>query len=168
MIRQAIINLKVISYCAMYIVNICVQIYLYLTYTDCEGKCLHPVEESGGTDQPRAIHNLEEANNPSLDITPTSSLMDIIYQLYPQMIQYINMVSLIPYLNKYGILTAEERHYLNNNHKSPTEKVNYLLQYLESKNEETVKNFLKALKEAREHSGHTELCRLLREKGVKI
>lgn len=152
----------------MYIVNSCVQIYLYLTYTDCEGKCLHPVEESGGTDQPRAIHNLEEANNPSLDITPTSSLMDIIYQLNPQMIKYINMVSLIPYLNKYGILTAEERHYLNNNHKSPTEKVNYLLQYLESKGEETVKNFLKALKEAGEHSGHTELCRLLRERGVKI
>ena len=103
-----------------------------------------------------------------MDNTPSPSLMDIIYQLNPQMIKYINMVSLIPFLNKYGILTSEERFYLNNNHKSPTEKVNYLLQYLESKNEETVKDFLKALKEASEHSGHTELCRLLREKGVKI
>ena len=125
-------------------------------------------DELGDTDQPRAIHNLEGANNPGMDNTPSPSLMDIIYQLNPQMIKYINMVSLIPFLNKYGILTSEERFYLNNNHKSPTEKVNYLLQYLESKGEETVKNFLKALKEASEHSGHTELCRLLREKGVKI
>ena len=84
--------------------------------------------------------------------------MIAIYQLNPQMIRYINMVSSIPYLNKYGILTQEERFYLNNNRKSPTEKVNFLLTYLESKNEETVKNFLKAIKEAREHSGHTELC----------
>ena len=122
----------------------------------------------GDTDQPRAIHNLEEANNPGMDNTPSPSLMDIIYQLNPQMIKYINMVSLIPYLNKYGILTSHERFYLNNNHKSPTEKVNYLLQYLESKGEETVKKFLQALKEASEHSGHTELCRLLRERGVKI
>lgn len=94
--------------------------------------------------------------------------MDIIYQLNPQMNKYINMVSLVPYLNKYGILTSEERFYLNSNSKSPTEKVNYLLQYLESKGEETIKKFLQALKEASEHTGHIELCRLLRERGVEI
>ena len=142
-----------------------------LTSTDLQGSCSHPVQvsdESGDTEQPRTIHNLEEASNSGVANTQTPSLMDIIYQLNPQMIKYINMVSLIPYLNKYGILTSEERFYLNNNHKSPTEKVNYLLTYLESKDEKTVKSFLKALKEAREHSGHTELCRLLRERGVEI
>ena len=144
---------------------------LSLTSTDCEGSYSHPVQasgESGDTEQPTAIHNLEEANNSGVANALTASLMDIIYQLNPQMIKYINMVSLIPYLNKYGILTQEERFYLNNNHKSPTEKVNFLLTYLESKNEETVRNFLKAIKEAREHSGHTELCRLLRERGIEI
>lgn len=94
--------------------------------------------------------------------------MDIIYQLNPQMNKYINMVSLIPYLNKYGILTSEERFYLNNNSKSPTEKVNYLLQYLEHKGEETVQKFLQALKDEREHSGHVELCRLLKQAGAKM
>ena len=94
--------------------------------------------------------------------------MDIIYQLNPQMNKYINMVSLIPYLNKHGILTSDERFYLNNSSKSPSEKVTFLLQYLERKGEETVQKFLQALKEEREHSGHTELCRLLKQRGVKM
>lgn len=78
------------------------------------------------------------------------------------------MVSLIPYLNKYGILTPDERSYLSSNYKTPSEKVNFLLQCLEGKDDTTVKNFLQALKEASEHTGHTELCRLLRQKGVEI
>ena len=94
--------------------------------------------------------------------------MDIMYQLNPQMNKYINMVSLFPYLNKYGILTSEERFYLSNNSKSPSEKVNYLLQYLERKGDETVQKFLQALKEEREHSGHAELCKLLKQRGVKM
>ena len=121
----------------------------------------------GDTDQPRAIYNLEEAYNPSMDNTPSPSLMEIIYQLHPQMIKYINVMPLIPHLHAYGILTLEEQFYLNSNHNSPTEKVIYLLQYLKKKDEETVMKFLQALKETSEH-GHTELCRLLRERGVKI
>jgi len=94
--------------------------------------------------------------------------MDIIYQLQPEMSRYINMISLIPYLNKYAILTADQRYHLNSAHKSPSEKVNYLLQYLEGKGEDTVQKFLIAMKEAKEHTGHVELCRLLNEKGVTI
>jgi len=133
--------------------------------TDYERNYSYPVQESGGAEQPRAIHNLEDAN---VDQARAKSIMDIIYQLNPQMIKYINMVSLIPYLNKYGILTSEERFYLNSSSKSPTEKVNFLLQYLESKSDDTVLKFLKALKDAREHTGHIELCRLLKDKGVEI
>ena len=143
-----------------------IRIWCFL-YVGREGNYLHPVQESGGAEQPGAICNPEEANNPD-DVVNTPSTMDIIYQLNPQMNKYINMVSLIPYLNKYGILTSEERFYLNNSSKSPSEKVNYLLQYLERKGEETVQKFLKALKDEREHSGHVELCRLLKQAGVKL
>lgn len=78
------------------------------------------------------------------------------------------MVSLMPYLNKYGILTSEARYNLNSNVKTPMEKVNYLLQHLEGKCDTTVKNFLQALREASEHTGHIELCTLLRQRGVEI
>ena len=94
--------------------------------------------------------------------------MDVIYQLNPEMNRYINMVSLIPYLNKYGILTSEDRFHLSNSLKSQTEKVSYLLQSLEGRSDKTVQDFLHALKEASEHNGHIELCRLLKEKGVEI
>lgn len=139
------------------------------------------MQESGGTEHQETtntdhtptptIETAYQSHHPgttNTDHIPTPSTMDIIYQLNPQMNKYINMVSLIPYLNKYGILTSEERFYLNNSHKSPTEKVNYLLQYLEGKGDTTVQKFLSALKEASEHSGHVELCRMLRQRGVKM
>ena len=78
------------------------------------------------------------------------------------------MQALFPHLNTYSILISEERFYLSNESNSPTSKVTYFLRLLESKGEETVKKFLQALKDAREHTGHVTLCSLLREKGIKI
>jgi len=142
-----------------------VSILFCLNSLVAEDKCSHPVQESGGGDQLVGV-DIEGANVVELPQTPSS--MDIIYQLNPQMIKYINLVSLVPYLNKHGILTSEERFYLSSSHKSPTEKVNHLLQYLESKGEDTVQKFLLALKEEKEHSGHIELCRLLKQNGVNM
>ena len=71
-------------------------------------------------------------------------------------------------MNKYKILTKDERFYLNDTSKSPSDKVNYLLTFLESKGQITVNNFLRALSEEKEHSGHAELCSLLIQKGVKL
>ena len=94
--------------------------------------------------------------------------MEIIYQLHPNVNKLINMVTLIPYLNSYSLLTTEERSYLNNSSVCATEKVTYFLQSLESKGDIGMKNFLQALKEASKHSGHEELCRLLSKRGVEI
>ena len=59
------------------------------------------------------------------------STIDIIYQLQPEMSTYIKMMLLIPYLNKYAILTPDQRFHLNSAHKPPGKKVIYLLHYLE-------------------------------------
>ena len=142
-----------------------VVLYQFFSVIVAKGKYSHPVQESGGRDQPVVI-DIEGAKVVELPQTP--STMDIIYKLNPQMIKYINLVSLVPYLNKHGILTSEERFHLSSSHKSPTEKVNYLLQYLESKGEDTVQKFLLALKDEKEHSGHAELCKLLKQNGVNL
>ena len=94
--------------------------------------------------------------------------MNIIYQLNVEMNKLINMQTLLPHLNSYSILTRDERSYLRNDLHSPTDKVTYLLGLLESKGDERVKKFLQALKEASEHTGHVELCSLLREKGIEV
>ena len=127
-------------------------------------------EHQGQIEAQRQVEYLVQAGNQDQDQDqePPPSTIDIIYQLQPEMSRYINMMSLIPYLNKYGILTTDQRFHLNSPHKSPGEKVFYLLQYLEGKDEDTVQKFLLALKEAKEHTGHIELCRLLNEKNVKI
>ena len=103
-----------------------------------------------------------------MDNTPTLSTMNIIYQLNVEMNELINMQTLLPHLNSYLILTRDERSYLRNELNSPTGKVTYLLGLLESKGDETVKNFLQALKKADEHTGHVKLCSLLKEKGIEV
>ena len=100
--------------------------------------------------------------------TTCDSVMDLLYQLNPELNDYINMSSLIPYMNKHKVLTRKERFYLNDASKCPSDKVTYLLSYLEGKDPDTVNGFVKALKEEKEHSGHALLCSLLVQKGVKL
>ena len=134
------------------------------------------IEQHGQAEGQRLVEELVQGGNQDqdqgqvegLNQEPPPSTMDIIYQLQPEMSRYINMMSLIPYLNKHAILTADQRYHLNSAFKSPGEKVNYLLEYLEGKGEDTVQKFLIALKEAKEHTGHIELCRLLNQRGVQI
>ena len=96
------------------------------------------------------------------------SVMDVLYQLNPELNEHVNMNSLIPYMNKYGILTRNERFYLNDLTKSPSDKVTYLLNVLDLKDDKTVRNFVKALKEEKQHPGHLVLCSLLAEKGIIV
>lgn len=78
------------------------------------------------------------------------------------------MSCLVPYMNKYRILTSDARFHLNNTSKPPSEKVTYLLAFLEGKDGNTVNNFLKALREEKDNAGHATLCSLLAQKGVKL
>ena len=94
--------------------------------------------------------------------------MDVLFQLNPELNKYINMSSLVPHMNKYKILTKNERHYLNMDSNSPSDKVTFLLSYLEGKDPATVNSFLRALREEKEHSGHVLLCSLLVQNGVKL
>jgi len=76
--------------------------------------------------------------------------------------QYINIKTLVPYLNKYKILTLVERQQLLNMQTTREEKVDLLIKILESKSGEGKENFLKALKEAHEHTGNEYLLKILK------
>ena len=94
------------------------------------------------------------------------SVMDVLFQLNPELNEHINMNSLIPYMNKYKVLMKNERFHLNDPSKYPSDKVTYLLNVLDRKDDKTVNNFLKALKEEKRHPGHSKLCSLLAQKGI--
>ena len=94
--------------------------------------------------------------------------MRVIYSIHDDMRRYINISSLYPYLNKYRILVREERQILMNPYLIQTQKVDKLLEFMDGKSPSSQRDFLKAIKDAREHTGHKEICNLLRKKGLHI
>ena len=124
--------------------------------------------------QSREPFATEMTNSPSSTINSPSSTINspsaikVLYRLHPELLNYTNFVTLMPYLNRYEVLTENERHNLNDEKNTPAVKVNLLLQYLEKKNEETINDFVRALHEANIHTGHKKLCNLLQENGVHI
>ena len=72
---------------------------------------------------------------------------------------HINFKSLIPFLNKYGIFTKDEMKYFMKDCHSDSDKVNNLIVWLPTKDAEGIHNFVRALKEAEEHSGHLEIIK---------
>ena len=102
------------------------------------------------------------------DHIPAPSTMKILLRLNPELVKYIDFVTLLPYLNKYEILTTGERQFLNDDRKQHEKRVSNLLEYLEKKNDETVDAFVRAMNEEPSHNGHKELCRLLKEEGIKF
>ena len=96
-----------------------------------------------------------------MTISISNSVWGTIIKHHANLRRYINMDSLIPQLNKYEILTSGEREQLNMD-KPCQQKVDLFLQFLERKSEESMLNFLKALEDAGEHTGHRQLHTILR------
>ena len=90
-------------------------------------------------------------------------LMDVIIENHP----IINKkIILIQYLNKYHIFTPNEMCTFNNQCISSEEKVNRLITWLEKKKEDGVQNFVRALNDAHEHSGHVAILEQLHKCSV--
>jgi len=78
--------------------------------------------------------------------------MSNITQAHPEIAQHIDFITLMQYLNRYRIFTSNEIHHLSHD---PVEvSANNLIDWLSRKDEDGVLNFVKALNDAREHSGH--------------
>jgi len=94
------------------------------------------------------------------------TVMELLWQLNPEMNKYINLDCLLPYLNRHKILTRSERSLFKNSSKSQNEKIADLLQVLDGKDNGTVLKFIQALKEETEHVGHKKLCSLIAQRRV--
>ena len=88
-------------------------------------------------------------------------LMDAIRKSHPIITEKINFVTLIQYFNKYSIFTGSEIQVFNNAVLTNAEKANSLVEYLGQKTEEGIKNFVKALNDASEHSGHVDILQCI-------
>ena len=81
-------------------------------------------------------------------------------------VRYVNLETLVPVLNKYGVITREESEQLLNTNMTSQKRKRDLTAYLESKGNTGFTLFLQALKEETEHCGHKELHDLLVSKGI--
>ena len=93
----------------------------------------------------------------------TSRLMDAITKIHPTINKHIKFETLIQFLNHYNIFTAGEIQSFNNKNCSLVEKVNHLISWLDTKDHEGICNFVKALDEENEHSGHHVIVKKLHE-----
>ena len=118
------------------------------------------------------IHLTGEDNNGSTQINEVLSqllnrsgqeLMDAIRKSHPIIDKKINFGTLIPYLNQYSIFTRSERATFTNPVLKPDDKVTSLIESLEKKDDEGIKNFIRALNDASEHSGHAEILQCIHE-----
>ena len=80
-------------------------------------------------------------------------LSKAITKLHPIIKNHINFETLIPFLNYYAIFTDDEMDILMNASKK-AEKVNELITSLPTKDKDGIYNFVKALNDAHQHSGH--------------
>ena len=90
-------------------------------------------------------------------------LSKTITKLHPIINKHINFDTLIPFLSSYCIFTDDEMEFLMNIHKTKAEKVNKLITSLPTKDQDGIHNFVKALNDAHEHSGHDVILDNLKE-----
>ena len=86
--------------------------------------------------------------------------MEAILRAHVKINMHIKFLNLVPYLNRYKIFTSDETtHFIND----PKEvSVNNLINWLSGKADEGIFNFVKALNEATEHSGHKQILQAIR------
>ena len=80
----------------------------------------------------------------------------------PELVQYIHLQSLFPYLIHENLLTGDEQEMLLNTQFTERKRILKLLALVEKKGKDGFESFLKALEEEPEHLGHKELVTLLR------
>jgi len=100
-------------------------------------------------------------------LSEDQNIMESISTIYPEMEKFLVVDELFQYLIKYKVLTRIERENLGpQSTKTPTDKIRYLLEKLESKSPAGQTDFLKALMESSSTvSGHAQLIELLQDQG---
>ena len=96
---------------------------------------------------------------PAISIIPAPKTLLRHHQ--PELVQYINLESLVPYLNQQQLLTDDENDTLLNLYLSNRIRVIKLLQFMETKGDEGFQRFLKAIAYEQDHMGHAEIAKLL-------
>ena len=92
-----------------------------------------------------------------------SQLIEAIKEGHPVINKHIQFETLLQHFNSHKIFTIAEMDYFDAKSNSLVERVNKLIIWLEKKDESGIYNFVKALNEETEHSGHYAILKKLHE-----
>ena len=89
-----------------------------------------------------------------------SQLINVITKSHPVIHKHIQFKTLLQHFNSHNIFTSDEMEYFRGSN-TVIDKVNYLIPCLEKKDNNGIYNFVKALNEETEHSGHHAILKEL-------
>ena len=88
--------------------------------------------------------------------------IDLLRKHQPELIQWISLPELLPYLNRHELLTRPENQVLLKSAVTHHDRVLKLLSFIEKKGPSGCEKFLEALKDETSHLGHKEVVRILK------
>ena len=86
---------------------------------------------------------------------------NVLKKQQPELVRLINLLELVPYLNRHELLTNRENDILQNSLVPHHDRVLNLLQIIEKKGPDGYEKFLRALKEETSHLGHRQVVNIL-------
>ena len=86
---------------------------------------------------------------------------NVLKRQQPELVRLINLLELVPYLNRHELLTDREDYILQNSLVPHHDRVLNLLQIIEKKGCDGYEKFLQALKEETSHLGHRQVVNIL-------
>ena len=100
---------------------------------------------------------------PSLVHATSPSNDEVLQHLMPQLMQYMDPKSLLPYLQKYSLVSQDDVDYIMNPLRTEDERRQRIVTRSPIRDPEAFDRFVKCLAEEPEHTGHKYLTRRLRE-----
>ena len=98
----------------------------------------------------------------------SAAQLQILKRYSPDLMQYINIRSLLPHLQANCLVTDEDVSYLTNSHKTEQDRIEYLLSKIPRNGPSTFDRFVECLRGERGHSGHQYLAKQLRAANERI
>ena len=89
----------------------------------------------------------------------------VLKELHNELIDHIDIMSLLPYLMKHQLLTSNDQYVFANDMLTPSDRAERLLMSIKVKGQEGYDKFVACLEEEQEHLGHHHLLALINRRG---
>ena len=96
---------------------------------------------------------------------PSVDYQLVLKELHTEMKDHIDIMSLLPYLMKYQLLSSSDHYFLSNDMLTPSDRAERLLMSIKKKGQEGYDKFVACLEEEQEHLGHHHLLTLINRRG---